>query len=322
MTEVTADLPAPVFVHSVAQRTGTNYLLDLLRLHPACETARRIHEDYFLEESDPLVVFVEAVTTRWGDYWGVTEQDRNTLLSFVGDGLVRFLLSRTERSDDGGERRGELGPPRFIVSKTPSPLHLDRFSSLFPGGRLILMVRHPRAVVESGVLSGFYGYERGMRMWRDGAQRVLLALGASSPPLLVRYEDLWPDPERELRRIFEFLGLDQSAYDFRAARDLPVRGSSVLRGQGGGLDWQPVAKDDAFNPIERGRDWPARREMRLSAICGALLESFGYDPLPAVRPGPWVVWNRAHDLGWAAGRLVYRQVVRTRFVLARSGGRR
>ena len=36
------------------------------------------------------------------------------------------------------------------------------------------------------------------------------------------------DPEETLRSIFEFLGLDPNRYDFDAARDLPVRGSSAF----------------------------------------------------------------------------------------------
>ena len=126
----------PIFIHGILPRSGTNFLSDLLLLHPDCAAAiDPVREDLFLDRSDALQEFVDSVIGAWDPRWGeVTDEIRSRLYSAIGEGLAAFL-----RAD----------PHRRLVSKSPSFRHLGRFFTLFPHAKLLILVRDGRANVYS-----------------------------------------------------------------------------------------------------------------------------------------------------------------------------
>src|SRR4029453_18289993 len=89
----------PVFIHGIMPRSGTNYLWDLLCSHPACAPARLpVREDLFLEHSDHLADFVEAVRSAWDPSWGdFSDELINRLYAGLGEGLTSFLWIDRDR---------------------------------------------------------------------------------------------------------------------------------------------------------------------------------------------------------------------------------
>ncbi len=257
----------PIFIHGVLPRSGTNFLWDLLLLHPDCSRARDpVKEDLFLEHSGHLAAFVEAVRSAWDPNWGTFSADLlERLHAGVGEGLVSFLW--TDRS-------------RRLVTKSPSVRHLDRFFKFFPRARLLILVRDGRSVVQSAMKTFGWDFDRGCRAWSEAAQTVHRFQQTESARAdhwrLVRYEDLVDDPERQLPAILEFLGLDVTRYDFEAARRLPVRGSSAFGRDTGKVHWEVVARDASFAPKERWRQWSAAQLERFDWLAGEQLVDLGY----------------------------------------------
>jgi hypothetical protein len=66
----TAD-PRPEFaiILGILQRSGTNYLWNLLDQHPACARVVTIGEDFLLANADRLEDFVGSVTGYWDAKW-------------------------------------------------------------------------------------------------------------------------------------------------------------------------------------------------------------------------------------------------------------
>jgi hypothetical protein len=118
--------------------------------------------------------------------------------------------------------------------------------------------------------------------------------------LIVRYEDLWDDLEKELGKIFDFLDLNPTLYDFEAAAKLPVRGSSVFgKVAEDDVHWSPVEKDKDFNPIARWAHWPRSRHERFNWVAGKYLRECGYEEKSY--PGHhalWTIWNKGLDIKW------------------------
>jgi hypothetical protein len=98
---------------------------------------------------------------------------------------------------------------RVLVEKSPPNLVRFRFlQALFPGARFVAVLRHPVAVAYA------------TRKWSKTSVRSLLrhwiaaheTFAADRPHLerllVVRYEDLVVEPEAELARVFEFIGLE------------------------------------------------------------------------------------------------------------------
>jgi hypothetical protein len=249
-------------------RSGTNFLYNLLMLHPDCAPPDPVWEDFLVAESDHLLKYTEAVAGHWQSGWGADENTRRHLESCLGDGISAFLSQRCN------------GPQ--VVTKTPRVDHIEHFFRLFPKSKLLILVRDGRAVVESGVRSFGWNREAAMHSvaeagakildfkntWRENAQNFRV----------VRYEDLWLETEPQVRGILRFLDLDDARYDFAQARELPVRGSSDLaRNEDPEIHWDPVERSAAFDPISRFAHWSPARHFRYNHVAGAVMDKLGYE---------------------------------------------
>jgi hypothetical protein len=299
----------PIFIQGITERSGTNFLFHLLCLHPACDHGGPIWENHLLSRADLLARYAELLYREWNPAWKVEDGigPPDLLLSHLGDGLIAFL---------NRQRRPATAAAR-LVTKSPSVRNLACFARLFPRAPLLIVVRDGRAVVESGMQSFGWSFEAGARTWARAAKEIIdfseRADPATSRHLIVRYEDLVADPETQLRRIFGHLDLDPDAYDYEAARRLPVYGSSERVGAGGeGLHWDPVERGAAFDPLGRFRHWDQARHDRFNWIAGERLATFGYEPVTGRRTGLATARNRIEDLGWHLRRRAVRVARRLR----------
>jgi Sulfotransferase family len=268
----------PIFILGIMPRSGTNYLWDLLGLHPQCAPARApIREDFFLEASDHLLAYTREVRDRWDPMWGVFDDDlMRRFHESLGDGLVSFLWVEHQRR---------------LLAKTPSVRHLDRFFTFFPRAHLIVLVRDGRSIVQSCMSTFGWDFDRAARNWAAGADEIrrFEARGRHSPDryLLVRYEDLLDDLKGSLSGILRFLELDEDAYDLEAAAQLPVRGSSFYFGSGRvSVHWEPVERGPDFDPKERWRSWSPQMHERFEWIAGEQMRFLRYEGVVASVSGP------------------------------------
>lgn len=288
-----------IFILGILPRSGTNYLQELICVHPHCGAPSVVREDYLLYHVDLLSRYVDAVFRHWNPVWGADQALRDRLLARLGSGIVAFLAERTTA--------------RRLVTKTPRVDHLDQFFKLFPDAQLLILVRDGRAVVESGVRTFGWIRQWAIRRWAEAAEAILAfdRSHQATPPahLIVRYEDLWLRRDEELRRILEFLGLDAGLYDFHAAATLPIKGSSTVRkSRREAMHWKPMEKSPDFDPMSRYRHWRRARHERFNWIAGNALSSFGYEPntYPSNQT-LWALWNQLLDACYFAMR-VFRPV--------------
>jgi len=277
---------APIFIMGIMPRSGTVWLRQLLLQHPRC-AGTSPWEDWLVPHAHWLQHFVEDVF----DYWQPRTEVRP---EWLYEGLGKGLLSIWE---------GRIGEKR-LVTKTPSVRNLDLFFRFFPGAYLLVLVRDGRAVVESAARTSGLDYETGARRWARAAREILKfrqeAGDAGGRMLVVRYEDLYSSLNTELRRILEFVRLPVDEYDFDAARNLPVRGSSaVSRTSSDRVHWTPVEKTSDFRPLSRWQHWTRFRHERFNWIAASYLEAFGYEPVRFGGPRAfWAALNVASDVRW------------------------
>ena len=258
-----------VFIRGVTPRSGTNYLRDLLLLHPDLRPARApIWEDFALDDAAVLHEYSRRLSSHWLPAWGIdVEQVAESLMRRFGDAVVQTLV---------GEE------PGHYLAKTPSAAGLEHFPVMFPGHHLVLLVRDGRDAVESLVRSFGWSFERALRAWRIGAEQILAFRDGHLEEqdhswLLLRYEDVLTDPAATTAAVFRLAGLSPFLIDTSASEALPVRGSSATRRDDGAVSWEPVPRDAAFAPIRRWADWDNRRHRRFGWVAGEAMRAFGYE---------------------------------------------
>jgi len=271
----------PIVILGIQPRSGTNYLSDLICLHPDCSPPIGVPEDHLLAGAGHLAAYDQAQQNVWRNRFrlDVTETLPD-LLPLLGAGLLGGL--------------GAHCPSPRLVTKTPSVENLHLVPRLFACAHLVLLVRDGRAVVESRIRSWPNDddmeaqYDQHTRAWATAADTILDFRGTVSPLsypyLVVRFEDLVKRTESTMGMVLDFAGLAQADYDFNAAAALPVRGSSTYGRPGWGkaapgeVHWHPVPRTDTFDPVGRAADWSEARHRRFNAQAASQLEAFGYLP--------------------------------------------
>ena len=279
--------PAPIFILGMRPRTGTHFLANLLCQHPGCVKSP-IAEDSFLLNANLLARYVARTNEQWTTVNGTPHAGYDELLrECIGESLLSFLRQVQLRRDE--ERASKFGTAvgskihRRVVTQTPHLDNLELFSQFFPRAHLLLLVRDGRAVVESNVRSFASDPEDEMRAWAAAADRLaqfeVENRDVGSRYLIVRFEDLHLRTEAEMRRILDFLGLSPADYDFEAALNLPVVGSSTFKRPPGKVSWLPVRKTADFDPLARATEWSRETHERFYALAGKQLVRLGYTQL-------------------------------------------
>jgi Sulfotransferase family len=293
------DHPAPIFISGIMPRSGTNHLMDLVCLHPYVAPARRpVMEDFFLEHSDHLLTFASEVRGSWDPIWGEFPPDIEAdLLRSLGEGLTSFLWK--DRS-------------RRLVTKSPSVKNIARFHLLFPRGKLLILIRDGRSIVQSCLDTFGWDFDTAAHRYSEAAGELLAFLASgekSSGRLVVRYEELVMDMRTTMTRVLDFLELPADKFDFSAAETLPVRGSSVHLGPGrADVHWEPVSKDESFRPLERWESWNDANLARFAWIAGRESRALGYESGGSEMP----VLQLLRDVQWYGIRSTRRAVYRLR----------
>jgi hypothetical protein len=290
--------PDPVFLLGITHRCGTSMLYHLMERHPDIGLTP-VTEDFLISESEDLVRFARRISKRWRPFWTEDRASEDVICEFLGKGLLHFLNSRIQKN---GNNR--------LFTKSPTVRNLHLFPKFFPGHRVAILVRDGRSVTESLMKGMHTGFEEAVHRWAEGARVIREFMsgrdGSSGLYIIVKYEDLVMDRGKELRRIFTFFGLDPREYDFNAAENLPVYGSSFFKGdRPGPLHWEPVPKNADFHSLKRWNNWGSLRHRRFNRVAGKHMNFFGYALLHngSAHAGNFIL-NLFQELMWQSERVV------------------
>jgi len=310
----------PIVIIGIMQRSGTNWLRDLLLCHPDCYGAK-IQEDFLLANSRLLMRFGSSLYRTWPEKWRAPDQvgPEERLQRLLGNALLDFIGQ--EPPDNRPVGGHEASPGRRLVTKTPSTANLRYCFNFFPTSQLVILVRDGRAVVESIVRGFAWDYETAIRRW-DSAAREILDFMATEPDrgrvLLLKYEDLYSAPRPTLERLLTFLHLDPGPYDFESAIGLPIRGSSVPEDAPDSAPGSAPQAGDPRSPMQRAAGWDRWKHERFNRVAGASLAALGYQPVTSGPVSPSTTLKHwLHDLRWSAPR----RLLSVGYLLKRAVGR-
>ena len=199
--------------------------------------------------------------------YDLTAEDIRAWLAARPPSLATMLESLTEQR---AQRRGA----RRWVEKTPRHLEVpELITTTWPDARIVRIVRDPRdaAVSLTKVPFGTPSLLTNLSVLARMNEAAADFYRESAQALTVRYEDLVAEPERELRRICEFVG---EAYEPAMLDD-----RSGATGVAAEHEWW---KGDATGPIDRSRsgrwadEMPAEVQRYVALNMGDVLEEHGY----------------------------------------------
>lgn len=256
--------PPAIMLHGVMRRSGTNFVGDLLGLHPhICRYPGEVWEAPLLSASADLL---EAQETFLNGYKPNRERFGQTdFLPLFGSAFLAYLHSHAP-------------PEQRILLKIPGVEQIWHFPHMFPEEKLIILERDGRDLVASTIKSWpKTDFEEICHAWKN-SQGLILKFRehpSSSGTCFVKYEDAVGEPKAFVARVFGELGIDDEDYPYESVDDLPVRGSSALRVDGK-VTWDEVSKPKSFNPIGRWGEWSMQQKTVFKRIGGEMLIRAGY----------------------------------------------
>ncbi len=263
-------------------RSGSTLLSRMLGAHTGIEAPP---EPHLLTPLAHLGYFARVDAA---DYDPIISQGAiRELVSNLPEGEEDYLAALRAYSDALYEKLLVGSGARLLLDKTPAyALSLEFVSRLYPKSRYVVLTRHPMAVWASFVSSFFDGDHVAAQAHNPLLERYVPAIArflreAHVPLCRVSYEDLVREPEPQMRRLAEFLGVEfePGMVDYGEAAERPA---PVARGLG-----DPITVAAEQRPSDRFverwvEDWRGDAskvelaERILASLLDEDLETWGY----------------------------------------------
>lgn len=256
----------PVFIIGINPRSGTNYLYQILALHPDCVQSKHYGEDFIIYGIEKYLEFYKIVTNKWAQDWNNDTSEFKKSLEF---GLLNYL-------DPGGS------DAKYVITKTPHPDNSELFLEAFSEGYMIIITRKGQDLVQSFIKTFNSRFDDATRGWTRGAECIHKVitnkkLMDSGRVITIKYEDLYQNNEETMIKLLNFLKLDITKYDFQKSKNFDVIGSSTFKGTSEKATWTPIPKNESFNPLGRFKHWSKFRHYRFNFMAGKLSTELGYE---------------------------------------------
>lgn len=266
-----------VFILGCEMRSGTNFLHDLLSLHPSCIGTTMFKEDFALLDLELLYKYNDIrlqyyrTFNEFAENRTVSHFSENIFNRTFGDAIIANLRTQLPQGSE----------EKILVTKSPTFWNLNYAPRFFPASRFILLLRDGRSVVYSMQKSFDTNFFVGLDKWKS-AITAFQQFKAEQPEffskncLVVKYENLYLQPLDELKRIASFLEIDATSVTTEMVSGLKVRGSSDLRDSNKSIHWGEVSATDEFKPLDRFLRWPIWKRRYCEAYLGESLKLLDY----------------------------------------------
>ena len=262
-----------IFILGITGRSGTNYLSSILKNHQNTKGFHIGGEDFLIYGTDTLDNYVKKISDKWNFRIKNDKEKYSNLQKkikqSIGDGILNFVSNKKNNDIK-------------YIAKTPSTVNISKFFDFFPNSKLIILVRDGRAVVESGVKSKFWNYEKGFLIWNKSAERILnfqeKNKAKANQFLIVKYENLISSLEDEAKKILAFCDLEINKYNFSEIDNIKLLGTSVNdKKNNDDFKWKKKEKPKNFNPLNRAKNWKKIKHIRYNAVCGKNAKKLKYE---------------------------------------------
>lgn len=261
------------FILGIMPRSGTNFLENQLRLHPNCKAPGPVWEDFLISELKQLKKFTRNVQRRWDSYWfRNSEIDYSENLNkHLGQSLSNFLVDQLNHDENNSESI-------VLLTKTPTVKGLEYFELFLGHSKLLIIIRDPRSLIQSGQKSFNWNFEKAVLDWKLNAKKIIKYIKSNdNVNNIIKYEDLIVDQNKTIHKALALLNLEVDAFPIQDLNELPVSGSSELKEEKGEIHWQATKKSDDFKPENRFKDMSLFKQKFIYHFTKKEIKQLGYD---------------------------------------------
>lgn len=212
----------PIFIFSLP-RSGSTLLQRMLARHPAIDT---LSETWLLL---PLVYNLKAEGLYAEYKHNFYRQAQDNFLSLLPNGEESY---RAAIRHFATSLYTDLCAPEsdFFVDKTPPySLITDEIIKIFPDARFIFLWRNPLSVIASIMntwAGGRFNLFRTKKELYEGMETMIRAYTDNSKRVCaVRYEDLCSNPEAEMSRLLNYIGVKETPARLKELYEVKIRGT-------------------------------------------------------------------------------------------------
>ncbi|MEQ8243617.1 sulfotransferase [Fulvivirga sp.] len=276
--ESVENLTNVAYIVSPTQRSGTNYLSHMLNMHPDLTFPAGDNlpdEQCLYTYSESIKEYAYNTVSTWSKW--VEGGDRSLithskgLVSAMGEGVLNYFKRFTK-------------PGATLLFKTPDAGHLENVFHLFGGGKVVLLIRDGRDTLESFSKSwgGDGAFGKMSERWSNRVDTILKfkdmaeRSGRGDKLLFVRYDELNNNTNHELSVILDFLGVSKELFPWNELKNVPVLGSSAHKTKDDVVHWNPIEKNEGFNPNKKWLMWTEKKKNIFKKAAGDNLIRLGF----------------------------------------------
>ena len=234
---------SPIFIISALNRSGTNYLANILTATGEYAIPENIGEDYLMVYSDKLESYFLETTKHWSKHYRENSRALDDILAKFGIFFEEFFLERIPTS-------------KRLLLKCPRPYNISNIFKFFPNAKVLIVERSAKDTISS-FFSSFpeYSFYQSVDLFFKGSCELnafFTKNKESGQVMKVKYKDLINNNEVAISALGEFCNVPRSSLD---PINQPLIGSSELKKQEGHIHWKPIEKPKNFNPVGRYKNW-------------------------------------------------------------------
>ncbi len=270
---VSKDADGPVILISPTQRSGSNFIHQLLALHPGLkplsDQAGLPQEFFFHTYSEALLAYTEKTVPTWST-WLKESSSREIMAHRLMAGIGRGMIDEL-----GKEKEGFTW-----LFRAPDARGINNIFHLFPSAKVVLLYRDGRDTCASFMNSwgGDSVLKDFARRWADRVQEMhifhqkAIEKGYGDRVSAIHYEEYVNDPLGNMKVVLSKLGLTVEEYPFGSVEKVPLLGTSESKV----VHWEPEAKPSDFSSVGRWKKWTPAQQQDFMDIAGASLRQLGY----------------------------------------------
>jgi hypothetical protein len=256
-------------------RSGTNWVYDILKTSEFTCDIGPVWEDNILNHTAGVKKLAKSIAGSWDPKWETRQikldvnMTQLQLEERIEKGIEAFIF-------DSIRKESVQKTPAWVLLKSPNAWETIPPRYLLSHNKCIILVRHPIALIQSGMKSFGWNLFGACFRYNAAAKSILQLRNSSQTIHYVKFEELGEDLNTLQHNLFQYLKIPIPEIDLNS---LPVRGQSST----GSVSWESsdLKTVDKVHADQQQTPNLGLRGKIILCLCQNAAIELGYKPMAA-----------------------------------------